>query len=207
MRLLPACGFCIGVEHSTVSRRIGALERELKAPVVERGAQGCTLTPLGRQLLHSCEQVESAVTVFQQMCGRPEQTDYRLGLYASNTYLRERGVPQSTRDLSDHSLIYYIEGLLRGRFTSLTHAPFGSTSVHAQLQAALHGGGIGLLPAFVAEREPSLERGLFDDVAVIPQFSCHLVPSQLRRPAATKVMSAIRAAVRARRDELLPTAC
>ncbi|MFF9040448.1 LysR substrate-binding domain-containing protein [Streptomyces sp. NPDC014892] len=135
------------------------------------------------------------------------------GCYASSAYLRARGAPGSTRDLPDHSLIYYVEGLLRvedldvlGQFTSATHAAFGSTSVHAQLQATLHGAGIGLLPAFVAEREPSLERVLFDEVAVVPQFSFHLVPGQLRRPAATKVMQAIRSSVHARRDELLPAA-
>ncbi|WP_374118226.1 LysR family transcriptional regulator [Streptomyces sp. MAR25Y5] len=65
-------GSALGIDHSTVSRRIGALERELQGPLVERGAQGCTLTPLGQQLLHSCEQVESAVTVFRQLSGRPE---------------------------------------------------------------------------------------------------------------------------------------
>jgi DNA-binding transcriptional LysR family regulator len=136
-----------------------------------------------------------------------------LGLYASSTYLREHGAPESTKDLSDHSLIYYVEGLLRvedldvlGRFASAPHAAFGSTSVHAQLQATLHGAGIGLLPAFVAEREPALGRVLFDEVAVVPQFSFHLAPGQLRRPAATKVMQAIRFAVHTRRDELLPTA-
>jgi DNA-binding transcriptional LysR family regulator len=108
-------------------------------------------------------------------------------------------------------LIYYIEGLLRvedldvlGRFTTASHAAFGSTSVHAQLRATLCGAGIGLLPAFVAEREPSLRRVLFHEVAVVPQFHACLTSGRLRRPAATQVMQAIRTSVRRRQDELLP---
>jgi DNA-binding transcriptional LysR family regulator len=40
----------LGVEHSTVGRRLSALERSLGAPLVLRGPQGLQLTPLGEKL-------------------------------------------------------------------------------------------------------------------------------------------------------------
>ena len=273
----------LGLDHSTVSRRIAALERELKSPLVHRGVQGCTLTAMGQRLLKSCEQVESAVHEVRMLSGLPEPgpgelngllriatgeafgtfvvtpvlarlhrenpglqieiitqtrpspygvgadieigvgdpvrnragaealTDYRLGLYASGEYLRARGTPRSTSELAEHPLIYYIEGLLRvedldvlDRFGTDSHAAFGSTSVHAQLEATVHGAGIGLLPAFVAERDRSLVRVLFDEVAVVPTYHVCLATGRLRRPAAAAVMADIRAEVRSRQAELLP---
>jgi DNA-binding transcriptional LysR family regulator len=40
----------LGVEHSTVGRRLSALERSLGAPLVLRGPHGLQLTPLGEKL-------------------------------------------------------------------------------------------------------------------------------------------------------------
>jgi DNA-binding transcriptional LysR family regulator len=279
-------GNVLGLDNSTVSRRIAALERELKAPLVHRGAQGCTLTPLGERLLKSCEQVEAAIDEVRRVSGQesakgqasggltglvrvatteafgtyvvaevlarlhrdnpalqmelvtqtrlspygvgadieigvgePVQgrpgaftlTDYRLGLYASEGYLEERGTPSRPSDIAEHSLIYYVEGLLRvadldvlGQFGTVGHPAFGSTSPHAQLHATLCGAGIGLLPAFMAERISGLRRVLFDEVAVIAQFSAFIAPARLRRPAANQVMEAIVGEVRQRLDVLMP---
>jgi len=41
----------LGVEHSTVGRRLSALERSLGAPLVLRGPHGLQLTPLGEKLV------------------------------------------------------------------------------------------------------------------------------------------------------------
>jgi DNA-binding transcriptional LysR family regulator len=76
--------------------------------------------------------------------------------------------------------------------------------VHAQLKATVHGAGIGLLPAFVAERDRSLVRVLFDEVAVVPTYHACSAAGWLRRPAPASVMAAIRAEVRSRQSELLP---
>jgi DNA-binding transcriptional LysR family regulator len=51
----------LGLNHSTVSRRMSALEAELHAPVIVRRVHGCELTDLGRDLLKSCEQIEAAL--------------------------------------------------------------------------------------------------------------------------------------------------
>jgi DNA-binding transcriptional LysR family regulator len=72
--------------------------------------------------------------------------------------------------------------------------------VHAQLKATVHGAGIGLLPAFVAERDRSLVRVLFDEVAVVPTYhACSAAPY-----GGGLLMAAIRAEVRSRQSELLP---
>ncbi len=81
---------------------------------------------------------------------------------------------------------------------------FGSTSVQAQTAATLAGAGIGLLPAFVAEREPTLQRVLPSDVAITLEFSACLAPRRLRRPAAATVLQAIREMVADRQSELMP---
>jgi DNA-binding transcriptional LysR family regulator len=55
----------LGVEHSTVGRRLAALERSLGAPLVTRAADGLHLTPLGARLLPLVEDVERAVMAVQ----------------------------------------------------------------------------------------------------------------------------------------------
>jgi molybdate transport repressor ModE-like protein len=44
----------LGVQHSTVSRRIHAMENDLAAPLVERGASGFTLTRTGGKPARHC---------------------------------------------------------------------------------------------------------------------------------------------------------
>ena len=58
---LAGAARAMGVEHTTVGRRLSALERSLGAPLFMRGPEGLTLTALGAQLLPLVERVESAV--------------------------------------------------------------------------------------------------------------------------------------------------
>ena len=51
----------MGVEHTTIGRRLSALERALGAPLVLRGPEGLTLTPLGERILPLATEVERAV--------------------------------------------------------------------------------------------------------------------------------------------------
>ncbi|GAA4395974.1 LysR family transcriptional regulator [Tsukamurella soli] len=279
---LVGAASALGLNHSTVSRRISALEAELHGAVIVRHVHGCEMTDLGRDLLKSCEQIEAALAdvrdlantkpdgreltglirlasteafgakfvaplmadlhrinsglivelvtqtrlsaygigadieigVGESLLGRPgaeKLTDYRLGLYASREYEEERGLPRTVEDLAEHSLIYYIEGLLRvedldllARLTPSYRVAFGSTSVQAQTAATLAGAGIGLLPAFVAESMPTLQRVLPSEVAVTLTFTASLAPRRLRRPVTATVMQAIREMVEERQDELMP---
>ena len=108
-------------------------------------------------------------------------------------------------------MIYYIEGLLRaedldvlGKLTAARTVAFASTSVHAQTVATPSSAGIGLLPAFVADREKTLRRVLYPLVR-----SCRNSP-----PAPPKADSAaqpqsqsskqIRKGVAGRQSELVP---
>ncbi|MGV0851193.1 LysR family transcriptional regulator [Mycolicibacterium phlei] len=51
----------LGLNHTTVSRRIAALEEAVGGRVLTRGAGGWELTDLGRQALTAAETIESAV--------------------------------------------------------------------------------------------------------------------------------------------------
>lgn len=51
----------LGLNHTTVSRRISALEHALGGRVVRRGDAGWTLTPLGERAAGAAEAVEAAV--------------------------------------------------------------------------------------------------------------------------------------------------
>jgi DNA-binding transcriptional LysR family regulator len=154
------------------------------------------------------------IGVGEPVVGRPgaeKLTDYRLGLYASHGYETDRGIPESIDELVDHSLVFYIESLLRvddldllTRLTGTHQVAFGSTSVQAQRVATLAGAGIGLLPAFVGDPEASLRRVLPTEVAPVLEFTACLAPSRLRRPAAAMVLQAIRETVADRYHELMP---
>lgn len=50
-----------GLDHTTISRRISALEVAVGAPVMVRSARGCELTDLGRSLLAASETIERAI--------------------------------------------------------------------------------------------------------------------------------------------------
>lgn len=58
---LAAAGRALGVEHSTVSRRLDALERALGGTLAVRSAQGLTLTELGRRVAEAARVAERAI--------------------------------------------------------------------------------------------------------------------------------------------------
>lgn len=65
-RAFVQAGHVLGLNHTTVSRRIRALESELGDRVVDRSSTGITLTELGRALLPAAEQVERALDMATQ---------------------------------------------------------------------------------------------------------------------------------------------
>jgi DNA-binding transcriptional LysR family regulator len=60
-KTLAGAARSLGVEHTTVGRRLSALERSLGAALVMRGPDGLQLTPLGEKLGPLVEEVERAV--------------------------------------------------------------------------------------------------------------------------------------------------
>jgi DNA-binding transcriptional LysR family regulator len=280
---LSAAGAALGIDHSTVSRRLSALETELGQPVLSRSAHGSEVTDFGRALLDRAERIEQAMVGIRDVdapvnadhpqfsglvrvlapeafgacfvapvlarmhhdhpavnlelvtatrplvqgagadieigVGEPVSrrietftlADYTLGLYAAPHYLAAHGAPTSVADLADHSLIYYIDALLRVSDLDLIDQLFpqgavniGSTSVHAQAAATRAGGGLGVLPNFLVHGDNQLIRLLPEEVSIELHLTAAVAPRVLRRPAAVEVMRRIQREVTVRRRELWP---
>lgn len=72
---LTAAARLLGAEHTTVSRRITNLERDINTKLFERRPQGYTLTEQGSKLLVSAEEMESLAIAAQ---GEISGSDYAL---------------------------------------------------------------------------------------------------------------------------------
>jgi DNA-binding transcriptional LysR family regulator len=99
--------------------------------------------------------------------------DYDLGLYAAPSYLAAHPPIGSSDDLPQHLFVSYIGDLLTfPELDVLQHvAPDGATSMQssnlvAQLRATLAGAGLCVLPAFLAEEEPGLQRVLPSEISL-----------------------------------------
>ena len=69
-----AAGSELKVTHSTVSRRLSALEASLQTQLFSRSEKGCRLTPAGERLLPFAEQMESTVIRLEEdVSGRDRQ--------------------------------------------------------------------------------------------------------------------------------------
>ena len=263
----------LGVTHTTVARRIDALEAALGGRVLVRGTDGWRLTPLGDRaaaagegVAHALESLDeggaeltgairlsatdgfSAFVAAPAMAalrrrhpgvslqvvaqtrqaavhrsgvdlevgvGRPEVrrahavrlADYALGVYASHGVLAEHGTPTRVDDLTGKPLVYFIESMLQVDVLDEARVALpgmidavSSTNVFVHVEATRAGAGFGLLPAFLADREPSLTRVLRAEVN--PRLPYWLVaPLEIYR---LPVVSAYLDALRARLDEVGP---
>ncbi|MBC8067609.1 MAG: LysR family transcriptional regulator [Deltaproteobacteria bacterium] len=69
-----AAGVQLGVSHSTVLRRVEALEARLATRVFDRNREGYTLTDAGRELLSSAERMEQEMSrALRGVAGRDER--------------------------------------------------------------------------------------------------------------------------------------
>ena len=243
--LLPAATR-LGVNATTVSRRIARLASELGSDLFEQGPSGHVLTPAGERILALAEEMErSAIAVgsaasgeraryagkvrislseglagwviapalqeFAElhpdiqieiaatngflnpskreadmaiMLGRPTRghlltrrlADYKLGLYASQSYVARQGAPQSPAELRQHKLIGYVPDLIYAeelRYLSEIgdglEPDYASSSITIQHRMTAGGLGICVLPLFIAEQDPSLVR-LCPDIAISRSF-------------------------------------
>jgi len=226
------------VDHTTVSRRITALETALGTPLFERAPTGYTMTEAGKKLLPHAEDMETACIGVQRQADdqgrrgedlsgvvrvgategygtvmlapqlsrlvaqhprlvidllavprvvnlsrreadivitleRPTRgpfivqklTDYALCLYGAKSYLAAHPPIRNREDLDHHMFIGYVDDLL---FSQELHyldelcrpdrIGLRSTSILAQHRAIVAGAGIGVLPAFIASQDTSLQR-------------------------------------------------
>lgn len=91
-------------------------------------------------------------------------TPYQLALYASPAYLARRGAPLTVDDLPGFDIVGYIDDLIYApelRYLDEVRPGLtphlGSSSIRAQREIIASGGGVGVLPCFLAE---GLERVL-----------------------------------------------
>lgn len=103
--------------------------------------------------------------------------DYQLRLYGSREYLTSHPAITSKADLADHAFVSYVDDLAFSsellyleRTVPGATAGLRSTSVIAQYFAALQGGGLAILPCFIAAQQPALVPVLPDEVAVTRCF-------------------------------------
>lgn len=223
----------LGVNQSTVSRRIAALEQELGARLFDRQARGYALTAVGEQALPLAESVEDEMLSFSRtVMGADSElrgvvrvttldevftriapdiaafrerypgidlelnTDLRtysltrreadvairpgmrptedeivgrklVGLpvaaYAAPVYLEGRKRPRRLTDLPRHTVIGFGSGhRMHGEFDELlgdaVHVSLRTNSMNGQMIAARAGLGVAVLPRFIGDHEPGLER-------------------------------------------------
>jgi DNA-binding transcriptional LysR family regulator len=277
---LVAAAAALGVDHTTVSRRIKSLERTLGVRLIERGADGWELTETGRTVVEYARPIEDAlervtlalagshedslagtfritapdgfgatfvvpalsrlrlrhpelsvevITATRQLnlhqsgfdlaigVGRPvtprlfieRLTDYTFGLYASEEYLAQHGTPSTLEELKSHEMVFYVDSLLQigdlhiDRYLPGVVARFTSTNIFAQLEAAMVGAGIALLPKFMALRAPTLRRLEVASIDVRTTFTLAVRRDSAHRPAVRAVRTALHEEVESRRGELL----
>lgn len=249
----------LGVNHSTVFRRINALEGALAVKLFERTRTGYVLSAEGEEMMATAAGVEEAITALDRRLSgkdyrlsgtvrvtttdtlgsaflqphllafrraypgiqtelvisneffslskreadiaiRPTRTPpeelvgRRLGnlawaVYAGSSYLEGKARPRRVEDLEAHDHV--------GGDDSLAHLPvtrwlrrhvpewriaFRSNSVAAQCAAARAGLGLALLPCFVADSHPDLER-LLPPVAELESELWLLTHGDLRHTA------------------------
>ncbi|WP_150461454.1 LysR family transcriptional regulator [Nesterenkonia ebinurensis] len=265
-----AAGEALGVNHSTVSRRISALEKALGDRVLTRTPSGWEVTKLGQRVVAVAEQVEEALSDLmvddsnnaadrisglvrigapdafgvhiappalaalqrkhpglevelisatqpvrqgrsgldlEIVIGRPQVRrarvehvmDYSLFLYATEQYLTKYGMPKNINDLEGHRLNYYVDSVLtidelgraRDAFPPMKHGIY-STNVLSHVTATLAGAGIGLLPNFLGDSNPSLHKILGREYKYNVSYWAVAREESLRSPVVQAVYSSLR---------------
>lgn len=85
-----AAGASLGVSHSTVLRRVEALEAELKARLFDRNRDGYTLTEAGRQMLPGAERIEQEMAALERgLVGQDERLEGTVALTCCDNFVAE----------------------------------------------------------------------------------------------------------------------
>ena len=277
---LVAAARSLGVDHSTVSRRLQALESALGTRLIGRGADGWVLTDEGRVVAEHARTIQEAVESAAQsvagigpdnirgtvrvvaadgfgtrfvtpalatlrrrnpdlrvevltgsqyfnvrqanfdvaiIIGEPPRSrfymerlcHYDSAFFASESYLAEHGDPRSAEELALHPLIYLVDSLERIRELDLdAYVPgadvgFASTNIFALVEATRQGGGVGLLPKFMACDVPELRRVSAPVRPDRVDMTLLIRREALNRRDVQAVRLALRSEVLGRHDELV----
>jgi DNA-binding transcriptional LysR family regulator len=245
-RVAPAAR-ALGIDATTIGRRLQRLEQALGTDLFEMAAGERALTERGQALLRHAESVESAALAAMEdvtgqqrrlsgqvrlsvaegfgtwllapgladfharhpgiridlitasgflnpskreadmavMLARPQRGrlsvkrlgDYRLHLYAAPAYLARAGQPETSSDLRGHALVGYVPEFIFSPELDYLHeveagleANLRSTSINMQHRMVAEAAGIGVLPDFIARRDPSLVRVMADRIEITRSF-------------------------------------
>jgi DNA-binding transcriptional LysR family regulator len=102
-KTLAGAARSMGVEHTTIGRRLSALERALGAPLVLRGPDGLTLTPLGERIAPLVEEVERAVSA-ARAAAKSQRERVRLSVPQALTGLFTQSLAQWRLEQPDVAL-------------------------------------------------------------------------------------------------------
>jgi DNA-binding transcriptional LysR family regulator len=102
-KTLAGAARSMGVEHTTIGRRLSALERALGAPLVLRGPDGLTLTPLGQRIAPLVQEVERAVSAARAAV-KSERARVRLSVPQALTGLFTQALAKLRIDHPDITL-------------------------------------------------------------------------------------------------------
>jgi DNA-binding transcriptional LysR family regulator len=278
MGSFSGAGRRLGMDATTVARRMRRLEASLRTTLFVRSPHGLQLTAAGAELLTSSEAVEHAIEAAQQadegagalgtvrisasegfgsiilapeipdlVRRRPglrieliatsgflsaatrevdvtvtlnpvaservtvkRLTDYDLAIYASAEYLNKYGRPECVEDLRSHQLVGYIDDLIYApqlryldEVVSGLRATVASSSINAQAALIAGGGGIGVLPVFLARKHAALERLMPEQVRLRRTFWIS-VHRELKSASRIRVVEEwLHAVVERQRDALM----
>lgn len=95
----------LGLNHTTISRRIAALEQSIGGRVLTRGAGGWELTDLGREALSAAEVVESAVRSLSVDSGGGRALEGVVRISATDGFSAYIAAPAAARVQREHPKI------------------------------------------------------------------------------------------------------
>jgi DNA-binding transcriptional LysR family regulator len=102
-KTLAGAARSMGVEHTTIGRRLTALERALGAPLVLRGPDGLRLTPLGERMAPLVEEVERTVSA-ARAAAKSQREHVRLSVPQALTGMFTQALGQWRQEHHDISL-------------------------------------------------------------------------------------------------------
>ena len=272
------------VEHTTVARRLRALEKVMGQALFVRHAGAFKLTQAGQQLLPAVQTMEKAVRGVEQAAlpegvdddhpaglvrvgateglgtvllanqlarltlrypqlsvdllalprllhlsrreadivislERPKRgsvivtklADYHLYLYGERQYLARLPLVRSSEDLRHHGFVHYVDDLLFSKELQLLDQVFKperfvfrSTSIVAQYEAGRCGVGLAVLPAFMADRDPTLQRVLPEQARFTRTFWMSMPQEAKAVPRIQAVWRVLKDVVREQQGRLMP---
>ncbi|MGL4973876.1 MAG: LysR family transcriptional regulator [Bosea sp. (in: a-proteobacteria)] len=138
------------------------------------------LVAMPRLLSLSKREADVAITLAPPKEGKivaRKLADYRLGLYASRSYLDQAPALNAAEDLFNHSVLGYIDDLIftpeldyLDEVARGLRAQVQSSNLVAQLRATVAGAGVCVLPVFMAQEVPELVPVLADQVSLQRSF-------------------------------------